>query len=150
MYLVKNSGPVHPLDKLEYNKPVRQHVREFGALFGAIFLGLAAYGCYHGAPAGRIAIYCAVGAIFAGLGYLAPAVLHPIWKGWMKFAGLLGFVMSTALVSVMWWVLLVPFAVFMKMIGKRVMDMSFDRAVKTYWETRKPEESDFKLLARQY
>lgn len=143
------TAAIDPLDELLFRKPIRKHVTEFGALFGAIGFGLTALALYKGhfLPAG---IYGALGALFAGLGYLAPAALKPVWSGWMKFAHVLGMVMSTALLSLGWFLIIIPFALGAKIFKIRLMDLEFKKNVASYWEERDPKFDDFKLLSRQF
>lgn len=147
--VVHMTASVDPLDELFFRKPIRKHVAEFGALFGAIAFFLTAGALYKGhmLPAG---IYGALGALFAGLGYLAPSVLKPVWSGWMKLAHVIGAVMSTAILSLGWFLLIIPFALGARAFKVRLMDMEFRKNVQSYWEERDPKHDDFALLTRQY
>ena len=148
---VKNTtGKVHYLDELSFRKPIRQHVAEFAAVFAVIFLGIAAVKIYKGGSLNVAGIWTGAALVLITLGYKAPAVLHPLWKGWMKFAHVLGLVMTTLILAVAWTVALLPTAFGLKIFGVKVMDLSFDRSTKTYWENREAKSNNFKLLERQF
>jgi uncharacterized membrane protein (DUF485 family) len=137
------------LDQLYFGKPKRQHLREFGCLFGAIFGGIAAYQMYHGNLDTSYGFIVAT-TVCAFLAYTAPIVLYPLWSGWMAFANGLGHVMSFVFVGITWVVMAVPLAFLLRLIGKKVMDLSFDRSVESYWEEREEKQHDFQLLERQF
>jgi hypothetical protein len=141
---------IDPLDTLYYRKPIRQHVKEFGALFAAILLAIAALRLYRDRPLNPTLIIIGIASIFAFLGYMVPAILHPFWKGWMKFAQVLGLIMTTLLLSIAWMIVLIPVSLAMRAMRVRVMNMGFRQNVESYWETRADKLHDFKLLDRQF
>lgn len=148
--LVVLSKPIviDPLDEVTYRKTARQHVREFACVMATFFLVIAGIKLFIGKPSAYYWIALAVP--FVGLGYLAPRVLLPIWRGWMKFAVGLSVVMTTIILSIAWLVMFIPVGILFKLIGKRVMDTRFGAPVETYWEVRNPKHNDFKLLERQF
>lgn len=140
---------IDPLDELLFRKPIRRHVAEFGFLFGAIGLVVAGISAWKGHQ-DRAIIFAAAGIIFALLGYKTPQILKPVWSGWMKFAHVLGAVMSTLLLSIGWIVLIIPFGLGARLFRLKLMNMEFRQNVPTYWETRDPKYDDFQLLKRQF
>lgn len=144
-------APVDPLEELFHGKLVRRHVREFGALFGVIFLGIAAYIMWTGGSLATAAALIVVAVAFAGVGIAAPNVLRPVWKAWMSFADVLGTVMTPVVLGIAWTLVVIPTALFLRAVGKKTMDLScYEPGVETYWEDREEREHDFKLLERQF
>lgn len=141
---------VDPLDVISFGKPVRRHVRDFGVLFAAICLGVAAWQAYKGKPASSFCVWAAVGVVFCVLGVFAPRALRPVWSGWMKFAHYLSIVMTFVLLLVTWCVGFVPMAIGLKFFKVRRMDLSYRATTVSYWETRDPKYDDFKRLELQY
>jgi hypothetical protein len=138
------------LDQREYGKSVRQHVREFGVLFGVVCLIIAGYQAY---KFGRISVagYWTAAALALSLaGYAVPLVLYPLWRAWMAFAHVLGAVMTSVILFITWVLMLLPMALVLHLVGKRVMEMGFRTAQPSYWEPKKRETTDFKLLERQF
>lgn len=139
-----------PLDKKSFGKTIRVHIREFGCTFGIIFLLIAGY---QGLTGGSLATSGAL--VFSGLTivllcYQVPLLMLPVWRSWMAFATFLGHIMTTVLLSIVWTIVLIPMAFLLRMIGKRVMDLTFDPSVESYWEDRAEKLHDFKLLERQF
>lgn len=146
----KASTVKDPLDELWFNKPIRRHVLEFAQVFAIIGLVVGSWIAYRGGSLVTVGILAAVAGVLLVLGHKAPAHLRPIWAGWMKFAMVLGHVMTFIILSIMWWLVLVPIAGLLKLIGKDVMDLSYAAKRESYWEDRKPGKDDFLLLERQY
>jgi hypothetical protein len=141
---------VDPLDVVSFGKTARRHVREFGALFAAICFGVAAWKLYRGHEMLSSVYWITPGAMFALLGWFAPRVLLPVWRGWMKFAHYLSIVMTAVLLGVTWCVGFLPMALVLRIVGIRRMDMSFRASRSTYWETRDPKYDDFQRMKLQY
>ncbi len=145
-----SSASMSVLDTYSYGKLIRQHVKEFGALFGVIFLVIAAFQCFKGRSFEVVSLVSLAGIVIAFLGYKAPAILYPLWKGWMAFAHVLGIASTFILLSLSWIIVVLPIAFLMKAIGKTVMKMGYKEKVDSYWEVRSEDSHDFKLLERQF
>lgn len=76
--------------------------------------------------------------------------MHPLWKGWMAFAHKLSLVMTFAILSFAWTVVMMPMALLLKVLRIKVMDTSYKTGAATYWENRDPKFDNFKLLERQF
>ena len=148
--LVKSESKHDPLDDIKFGKTIRQHVREFACVFGLLMLLIAGYRFYK-----HNEIVTAVSLIFGtfallGWGYLATASLKPLWSGWMWLAEKLGLVVSTVLMTFIWFLGFLPIAMLTKICGIKTIDLSFRAPVESYWETRDSKYHDFKLLNRQF
>lgn len=143
--------PLDPLEELSFGKPIRQHVREFGAVMAlvACFIAYAQEHKNHVGLSTDVAIIGA-GLLIYCLGVFAPAILKPAWQAWMKFAHYLGLVMTTVILVTMWTLIVIPIGLAVKLLGVKIMDMRFRAPVTTYWEDRSDEINDFKLLERQW
>lgn len=139
-----------PLDELWLGKPVRQHVKEFGALFAAIAFCVTAVKLYRGRDVVECMVWGAVGVVFAALGFFAPQVLRPVWRGWMKLAHYLSIVMTTVVLSIAWCVGFLPMAFVVRVCGIKRIDFSYKSNRASYWEKRDAKYDDFKRLELQY
>lgn len=138
------------LDELHYRKPLRRHVNEFACVMGIALLLFAGIAIRKGAALSTPASLIVTTLIVLLVGYRAPKVLLPVWRSWMALATGIGVVVSTLVISIAWIVMMVPLALFLKAIGKHVVDMTYRAPVTSYWEARDPKLDDFKLLERQY
>jgi hypothetical protein len=139
-----------PLDERWMGKPVRQHVREFGAVFGTLFFIVCAVKLYKGVPFEECAGWAAAAAVSAALGYFFPRVLVPLWRAWMKLAHYMGLVMTFVLLSVAWTIGFVPMAYLLKILRIKSMDLRYGANIDSYWEKRDAKYDDFKRLELQY
>jgi hypothetical protein len=144
------SRTADPLEAREFGKSMRRHVEEFGALFGAISFGVAWYILYTYRPYPLALLFFVLGAAFPACGYFLPRLLLPLRSAWMKFAHLLGTVVTFGILFGTWLGIVLPMALVLRLCSKKVMDLRFKAPVDSYWETRKPEKHDFQLLRRQF
>jgi hypothetical protein len=140
----------NPLDVVKFRKTMRRHVLELMQLFALIAMGTAVYiGLTAGSLANVGAATVVAGALLAA-GKLFPRALIPVWDVWMKVGWVLEVTTSHLIIWGMWFFVVVPMSLLLRVIGKRVMDLSFHAPVKTYWEDREDKYHDFKLLERQF
>ena len=77
-----------------------------------------------------------------------PRALAPVERGWSLLAHALGFINTRILLAFVFFVVLAPIALFMRVIGKDPLERRPDRGRSTYWRTREPAEAD--RLTRPY
>ncbi|NMC63571.1 MAG: hypothetical protein GYA55_10450 [SAR324 cluster bacterium] len=148
--LVSSSPKKDPLDELYFRKSIRQHVKEFVCIFAIITLIMGGYRIYWHSDMTWGLSLAAFAVLLLGLGYLAPNLIRPVWKGWMRFAEKISIVMSVVILGIAWIVALIPIAIMLRFFRTKVMDLRFNAPVESYWEMRDPKHDDFKLLKRQF
>lgn len=84
-------------------------------IFGALFRGLL--------------IAAAVFAVFA---LIAPGVLLPFNRIWMAFAGRLGTANNFLILGIVYFLVILPVGLFMRIIGRDLMHRKIDRKAETY------------------
>jgi hypothetical protein len=80
-----------------------------------------------------------VAALFGVFGLLAPRLLGPVERGWMKVAELLGAVMTRVVLTVGFLIAVTPVGLFMRMRGKDLLKLKFEPEADTYWEPVEPD-----------
>ena len=131
-------------------KPVRKHIYEFAVMFAAIVVG---YGCWQVWKNTDIvlAFACVAAAlILIFFGKVAPRIFLYPWRSWMVLGLALGGVVSGVILSLLWFVMVIPIAIILKISGIKVMDTGFRSEQSSYWRKRDPKKDDFKLLERQF
>jgi len=110
--------------------------RTFGLVFGAVFAIIAVWPWLFG---GQIRIWSGiVGAVFALVAWLWPAVLAPLNRVWTRFGLLLHRVVSPVVLGVMFFVVLTPMGLIMRALGKDPLRLRMDRNAGSYWIDRRP------------
>jgi|GEM_PF-1026926 len=139
-----------PLSERWMGKTIQRHVLEFGQVFALIGLIVAIVALRKEWSFSFVAAPLLFAAVILAGAKFTPNLMRPLWSGWMKLAMILGHVMTTLILGIMWTLVLLPIALLLRIIGKRVMDTSFDRSRTSYWQARDPRNDDFELLLRQF
>lgn len=74
----------------------------------------------------------AIGLIFITWALLAPASLKPIYLAWMKIGGYLGWFNTRLILTLVFIVMFVPFALIMKIIRRDVLTRKFNTNIDSY------------------
>jgi hypothetical protein len=133
---------------LEVNwNPGRKELRQFAGLWLLFFGGIAAW-LYtrHGAgswPTGLAALSL-VG--IPGLAF--PAMMKPIYVAWMTAAFPIGWTISHVLLGIIFYGLVTPLGVLMRLLGRDPMNRRFEPETESYWSDH--ERSDTSRYFRTY
>ena len=82
--------------------------------------------------------------IFLFLGLIKFRYLTPLNKLWSKFGILLGFIVNPIVMGLVFFVVLTPIAIIMRLIGKDILKRNFNKSEKTYWIYREKIKSSLK------
>ena len=74
-----------------------------------------------------------IGLLFLILGFILPSVLRPIYKIWMLLAFFIGGIVSRVILTVLFYVVLTPTGLVLRLFGKDILDEKFDKKRKSYW-----------------
>ncbi len=99
----------------------KKHLRKFGLVTSIPLLVLAAFLYYKGRPAAPY--FLGPGLFLAGFGLVLPQFLGPVERGWMWVAGKLQIVTTTIILSVVYFVILTPIGLFMRLRGRDVLEL---------------------------
>jgi hypothetical protein len=89
---------------------------------------------------------CAVGVVGGMLAFLSPALGRKLYIAWMTLTLPIGIVMSTVLLSLIYFALLAPFSV----IVRRKDPLRKKLGGPTYWEDYKPHEPTIERMRRPF
>jgi len=128
--------------------PSRKELRQFGFLCLVFFGGLAAwYGSSNGMTLG---VKLLTGAALVGgvLGAVAPQLLKYVFVGWIVAVFPIGWTVSHLLLGFIYFFILTPIGLLLKVLGQDPMNRTLDRAAKTYWTTH--EQAPMARYFRQF
>ena len=110
--------------------------RSFGIVFAVVFcvIGLLPLAFGGGARLWSLG----VGVAFLLVAVVAPAVLAPLSRLWLRFGLLLHRIVSPVVLGIMFFVVITPMALVMRALGKDLLRLRFDRAAASYWIDRTP------------
>jgi hypothetical protein len=110
--------------------------RAFGLVFAGVFLLVALWPLFERAAPRLWAI--AVAAVFALCAWLAPQVLAPLNRLWFRFGELLHRIVSPIALGVIFFGVITPYAVVMRLFGRDELLLRKGSARASYWVRREP------------
>lgn len=106
-------------------------LRKFGLVVGGVFVAIAAFLYWREVSWALIPGY--IGAPLVVLGAVFPAILKPIYIGWMSMAFVLGSIVTRILLTIFFFLVITPVGLFFKLIGRDALTRKVDRKADTYW-----------------
>ena len=73
-----------------------------------------------------------IASVFAGVALVLPVVLKPIYSVWMKLAHVLGWINTRLLLSLVFYLIILPIGVILRLSGKDPMHRKLDPELQTY------------------
>jgi hypothetical protein len=110
--------------------------RGFGFVFAGFFalVALVRWWKEHGGAGWFLA--AAIAMLLISLGH--PTLLAPFNRIWTKLALLLSKVMNPVIMAILFFLVVAPIGLLMRLFGKRPLALGCDPAAKSYWIERKP------------
>jgi len=122
--------------------------RAFGLVFTVFFIVIALLPLLHGASARNWALM--VSLFFLVIAFTAPKMLALPNRLWNKFGLLLGHIISPIALGVLFFGVVTTTGLIMRLLGKDLLRLKFDRKASTYWIERKPPGPEPKSLDEQF
>ena len=130
--------PLNPTDRI---------LRQFAGLWIAFFAGLAAWRFYTHEPALVPVFACA--ALAGTLGVVWPKLAKPVFVGWTVAVFPVAWVVSHAVLALMFFGLFTPLALAFRLAGRDALRRRTCPTGDTFW-TARTETTDPKLYLRQF
>ena len=111
--------------------------RSFGILFFLVFLGFGLWPLTKEMSPNIYLIIISV--IFLFLGLLNSKLLSPLNNLWIKFGEILGKVIAHIVMAVVYFLILTPISLLVRLFGKDLIGMKFSNNIKSYWIKRKKD-----------
>ena len=110
--------------------------RNFGLVFAGVFLLIGGAPLLHGEGLRWWAF--GVAAVFAGAAALRPPLLAGLNRLWTKLGVLLGKIVSPVALGILFYAVLTPLGIAMRIAGKDPLRLKWDRDAGSYWIPREP------------
>ena len=109
--------------------------RSFGLLFFIVFSIIAFWPLLN---SGAIRFWAlTISLAFLILGILNSKILTPLNKGWVKFGELLGRIVAPLVMFLVFFIILTPIGIVLKILGKDLLKIKKNKLIKSYWIHRK-------------
>ena len=131
-------------------KPTPRELRWFSALL-IVFFGAVAgvWWLRSGQTTGPAILFGAASSVGA-LGLAVPRAVRWAYVGWMVAVWPIGCATSYLLLAGIFFGVITPIGLCLRLLGRDPMHKAFDRSVTTYWIPRSPEEPDSSRYFRQF
>lgn len=118
--------------------PSRRELRQFGwlcLLFGALIGAIVAY---RSSAWNAAVVIWAVGSVAAILGMTKPALLKPIFVGWVAAAYPIGWIVSNLVLAATFYLVVTPIGLLMRLIGRDPLGRRRHGSPGSYWVPHEP------------
>jgi hypothetical protein len=109
--------------------------RNFGLVMAGAFLIVAGLQLYSGSLVWAL-IWTVLAAVFAGLAAKAPGWLEHPNRLWFRFGLLLHRIINPLVLGLLFFVVVTPIGLVMRMFGQRPLALGFDKSAASYWISR--------------
>jgi nitrate reductase NapE component len=114
--------------------------RSFGILFFIVFSIISIWPILSG---GELRLWSFIVAIiFLIMGITKSRFLTPFNIAWIKFGELLGVIISPLIMGLVYFLVVLPIGILMRVLGKDLLSLKFNKNIETYWN-KKEAKTDF-------
>lgn len=128
------------MSALEIDTSSRSEQRKFGVVMAVAIVVVT---CIHWLLRGHLAVWpLYLAAAFLVLGLIAPRLLQPVFIVWMKFALAINWVVTRVLLSIVFFFLIAPMGVIMRIASEDPLKRRFEPDSPSYWEDAEEQPTD--------
>ena len=109
--------------------------RSFGLLFFIVFIVVGLWPVIKGEVANIYLILISL--FFLIFGLINSKILSPFNKAWIKFGEILGLIIAPIIMALVYFIILTPISLIVRMLGKDLLGLKFLKKQDTYWMKRK-------------
>jgi large-conductance mechanosensitive channel len=125
--------------------------RAFGCTVGSILIVIGAVKAILTGAVTTVSLFIfALGALLLLLGIAMPGRLSALNKFWLKFGILLSRIVNPIVLAVLFFLVITPMALVMRLAGKRPLRLSPDPSASSYWLKRELLEGEPSSMRRQF
>ncbi len=120
----------------------KENNKSFGILFFIVFCIIGFWPVLKGNEINLIFLILSLP--FLILGLLNSKLLTPLNKAWIKLGELLGTIIAPIVMAFVFFVILTPISLIVRLFGKDLLGLKFTKKIKTYWTNRKKDIGSMK------
>ena len=124
------------------NKINKSSNRSFGIVFFIVFLLISFYPFLNQEKIKLWALI--ISFIFLILGIMNSKILTPFNEIWIKLGIFLGKIISPIIMGLIFFLVVTPTGIFMRILGKDLLNLKFERDKKSYWLEKTDQKSKMK------
>ena len=116
--------------------------KSFGIVFSIVFLLISLYPILEYKQLQVWALIVSI--VFFIISFLAPKILEPLNNIWFRFGIMLGSVISPIIMAVVFFIVILPIGLMMRIFRKDLLNRKINKQVNSYWIDRKPGNESMK------
>ena len=136
------------LKEIKNIKSEKSDLYKFGITIGVILMVVA--GILFWKEKESFQILLTVGVVMCILGFTMPLTLKPIYWIWMIVATVLGWIMTRVILSFLFYLILTPIGLLLRLFGKQFIELIWHRENSTYWNNRTGDLFTKETYEKQY
>ena len=109
--------------------------KSFGILFGVVFIIISVWPLFYSNSLRVWSLILAI--IFFLITFFKPSLLKPFNNAWIKLGELLGRIIAPIVMAIVYFLILTPISLLVRLFGKDLIGMKFSNDIKSYWIKRK-------------
>ena len=122
--------------------PDRKELRRFGTVAAVASLALALLLCsVKGLDIAWGLLICGIGLLVRFCSVVSAPATRVIYLGLVLATWPIGYVLSTVVLAVFYFLVLTPVGLIFRLIGRDVLGRRFDETARSYWRKRQPPET---------
>jgi len=136
------------LEEIKSIKSDKKDLRNFGITIGIALCLIA--GLLLWREKASYFYFIIAGIAFLLSGFACQTVLKPFQKVWMTISILMGWFMTRLILIVLFYAILTPVGLIARLCGKKFIDRTFDKNIKSYWILKTAEKRDISSYEQQF
>ena len=122
--------------------------RSFGWVFTAFFAIVGLLPLRRGGPVRTWALGVSIAVLLVTL--IRPSLFHWPNRAWSKLGWLLGRVVAPVVTGLLFYVVVTPIGLIMRLMGKDLLRLQWNPQMKSYWIERQPPGPEPKTMINQF
>jgi hypothetical protein len=117
-------------------KPAPSTLRQFALLWLASFMTAGSWHWFVHAQAQMAAALIVIAVVGGGAGLLKPALVQPLFVGWMLVAFPIGVIISTVVLGLLYYGLFTPIGIVFRLWGRDALWLRKQATATSYWQPK--------------
>jgi Saxitoxin biosynthesis operon protein SxtJ len=129
-----------PLISIKFD-PSRRELRQFAAIWFPVFAFIVGWFAWKAtANLTVVAAICSLAVLLSVLGYFAPGLMRYVFVGFNLAAYPIGWLIGHVLLGVIYYLVVTPIGLALRVMGRDPIQRSLDRSCTTYWRPHSPDD----------
>lgn len=125
-----------------YEIPKPRELRSFGVIWSIFFIIIALYPLFRGQHIRYWPVPLSVLSLV--IGFIVPNLLTKFYIIWLKFGNIIGNIISKIILFFIFYLLITPIGMILKISGKDLLNKKTDKNQPTYWIKRETQPTSLK------